>query len=78
MECAGVKKLLSEYIDGSLDAQAGAAVKDHVSTCKGCKEELASLSAMVEALGSLEPVKAPADFLEKSMNVWSLASGYTG
>ena len=65
MECAGVKKLLSEYIDGSLDAQAGAAVKDHVSTCNGCKEELASLSAMVEALGSLEPVKAPADFLEK-------------
>ncbi len=65
MECARVKELLSEYIDGSLDAQVGAAVKDHVSICKGCKEELASLSAMVEELASLEPVKAPADFLEK-------------
>jgi len=65
MECARVKELLSEYIDGSLDAQVGAAVKDHVSICNGCKEELASLSAMVEELGSLEPVKAPADFLEK-------------
>ena len=65
MECARVKELLSEYIDGSLDALVGAAVKDHVSICNGCKEELASLSAMVEELGSLEPVKAPADFLEK-------------
>lgn len=65
MECGRVKELLSEYIDGSLDAQVGAAVKDHVSICNGCKEELASLSAMVEELGSLEPVKAPADFLEK-------------
>jgi len=65
MECVRVKELLSEYIDGSLDAQVGAAVKDHVSICNGCKEELASLSAMVEELGSLEPVKAPADFLEK-------------
>jgi len=65
MECARVKELLSEYIDGSLDAQVGAAVKNHVSICKVCKEELASLSAMVEELASLEPVKAPADFLEK-------------
>jgi hypothetical protein len=65
MECARVKELLSEYIDGSLDAQVGAAVRDHVSICNDCKEELASLSAMVEELGSLEPVKAPADFLEK-------------
>lgn len=65
MECSRVKELLSEYIDGSLDAQAGAAVKDHVSICNGCQEELASLSAMVEELGTLEPVQAPADFLEK-------------
>jgi hypothetical protein len=65
MECARVKELLSEYVDGSLDAQVGAAVRDHVSICNDCKEELASLSAMVEELGSLEPVKAPADFLEK-------------
>lgn len=65
MECARIKELLSEYIDGTLDAQARAVVEDHVATCKSCKEELASLSALVEELGSLEPVKAPEDFLEK-------------
>jgi hypothetical protein len=65
MECTRVKELLSEYIDGSLDEQVSAEVKDHVSTCNGCKEELASLRAMVEELGTLEPVKAPADFLEQ-------------
>ena len=65
MECARIKELLSEYIDGTLDAQARAVVENHVATCKSCKEELASLSALVEELGSLEPVKAPEDFLEK-------------
>jgi hypothetical protein len=65
MECARVKELLSEYIDGSLDTQVDAEVKDHVAICNGCREELASLSAMVEELGSFEPVKAPADFLEQ-------------
>ncbi len=65
MECAGIRELLSEYIDGTLDAQARAAVEKHISICERCKEELASLSAMVEELGSLEEVKAPADFLEK-------------
>jgi hypothetical protein len=65
MECARIKELLSEYIDGTLGAQARAVVADHVATCKSCKEELASLSALVEELGSLETVKAPEDFLEK-------------
>lgn len=65
MECARIKELLSEYIDGTLDTQAKATVEKHVLTCKGCKEELASLQALVEELGSLESTKAPADFLEK-------------
>jgi len=65
MECARIKDLLSEYIDGALGAQARATVEKHIAACKGCKEKLASMSALVEKLGSLEPVKAPADFLEE-------------
>ncbi len=65
MNCAGIQELLSEYIDGTLDAKAVQVVEKHISVCENCKETLASLNAMVEELNALEPVKAPADFLEK-------------
>ena len=65
MECALIQERLSEYIDGTLDANDRAAVENHISTCKTCKEDLASLTEMVEELHAMDPVKAPADFLEK-------------
>ena len=65
MECAKIKELLSEYIDGTLDAQNKALVEAHLLACKNCKEELASLKVIIKELGSLESVEAPEDFLEK-------------
>ncbi len=65
MDCSAIQELLSEYIDGALDVKAKEAVEKHISTCENCNQELASLSAVVEELGSLDQVKAPADFLEK-------------
>jgi hypothetical protein len=65
MDCAAIQKLLSEYIDGTLDAKSVQVVERHVSVCEDCKETLASLTAIVEELNTLEPVEPPADFLEK-------------
>ena len=65
MDCAGIDELLSEYIDGTLDSKTVQMVEKHISVCVDCKETLASLRAMVEELNALEPMKAPADFLEK-------------
>jgi hypothetical protein len=65
MDCAGIQELLSEYIDGTLDVKTVQVVDEHLSVCVDCKETLASLRAMVEELNALEPMKAPADFLEK-------------
>lgn len=65
MECALIQERLSEYIDGTLEADDRAAVENHISTCKTCKEDLASLTEMVEELRAMDPVEAPADFLEK-------------
>lgn len=65
MECANIKEVLSEYIDGILDSQTEARVEEHLSTCRACQEELSSLKAVVNGLSSLESVKAPEDFLEK-------------
>ena len=65
MDCAEIQELLSEYIDGTLDAKSVQVVERHVSVCEDCKETLASLSAIIEELKTLEPVEPPADFLEK-------------
>jgi hypothetical protein len=65
LECTRIRELISEYIDDTLDAEVRAAVEEHISACKGCKEELAKVSVLVDQLGSLEPVQAPGDLLEK-------------
>ena len=65
MDCAAIQELLSEYIDGTLDAKAVQVVEAHISVCEDCKETLASLNEIVEELNALEPVEPPADFLEK-------------
>ena len=65
MECSRIKDLLSEYIDDVLDSQTKAEIDQHLSTCETCSGDLASMKALVEKLRTLEPVKAPDDFLEK-------------
>jgi len=65
MECSGVKKLLSEYIDNALDAQNKAVVEEHLAGCKACSEELAALKLCVNELNSLKEMEAPSDFAEK-------------
>jgi hypothetical protein len=65
MECAKIKDLLSEYIDGTLDAHTKDLIDEHLLVCPKCNEELASLKALIRELGSLESFKAPDDFLEK-------------
>jgi len=76
MNCAAILKWLSEYIDGALDAQTRAEVEKHIAVCENCKQELASLRAVVEELGALDPVKPPADFLEKIHERMETRSGF--
>lgn len=76
MDCAVIQELLSEYIDGTLDANTVQVVEKHILVCKDCKETLASLSAMVEELNTLEPIKPPADFLDKIHQRMEPRSGF--
>jgi hypothetical protein len=76
MDCAAILELLSEYIDGTLDAQTRTAVEKHVAVCENCKQVLASLRAVVEELSALDPVKPPADFLEKIHERMETRSGF--
>ncbi|MFC1576273.1 zf-HC2 domain-containing protein [Candidatus Omnitrophota bacterium] len=65
MKCSDIKKMLAEYIDGTLTESNKALVEAHVASCKMCAEEVAFLKTYIKEAGSLEKMKAPADFLEK-------------
>ena len=76
MDCAAILERLSEYIDGTLDVQTRKAVEKHIAVCESCKQKFASLRAVVEELGALEPVKPPEDFLEKIHERVETRSGF--
>jgi putative zinc finger protein len=65
MNCAGCKELFSEYIDGVLDSDTKAQLEEHVLQCTVCRRILEDLKTLVGELRAVEPVKAPADFLDR-------------
>lgn len=64
MNCSRIKELFSEYMDGQLDKEQEALVKDHLLLCGDCRDEFESMNAIVREMGSLDTIKAPDDFLE--------------
>jgi hypothetical protein len=64
-DCSEIRMLLSESLDDALDDKAKTLVEEHLRTCPACREELDSLKAVVKGIGSLESLKAPADFLDQ-------------
>ncbi|MBW2095236.1 MAG: DUF2275 domain-containing protein [Deltaproteobacteria bacterium] len=65
MECLEIKRHLSEYIDGVLDADKAAQVEKHLESCADCREELSALERVIQTLGSMEVMEAPEDFMER-------------
>ena len=64
MKCREAKKLLSAYIDGSLDKERTAAFEAHIAVCERCGHELNLFSAYRERMASLKESKAPSGFIE--------------
>lgn len=52
-------RVFSDYLDGNLDPRAHRALEAHVRDCPRCQATLASLTATVRALGSLETDSLP-------------------
>jgi anti-sigma factor RsiW len=52
-------RVFSEYFDGDLNARAHRALEAHVRECAHCRATLASLTATVRTLGSLETDSPP-------------------
>ncbi|MBN2099618.1 MAG: zf-HC2 domain-containing protein [Dehalococcoidia bacterium] len=54
--------MLSSYVDWRLDPEESARVEEHLSACRGCREELESLRATVALLRSLPEVTPSKSF----------------
>lgn len=52
MKCAKVKKRLSAFLDGELDAAMREAVATHLDTCSRCKVEAKRLQSAYDLLGN--------------------------
>ena len=68
MTCTEVLAVLSDYLDGDLDAPARAAVEAHLAGCDNCTrfggEFAAVVTALRQRLGQA-PADAPADVLAR-------------
>jgi hypothetical protein len=65
MNCTDIEQILDEYNDGELSAEERLAVESHTQGCESCRESLAEVSAMREALRVLPVVEASPDFEER-------------
>lgn len=59
MQCGGVQKQLSDYLDGRLDRAHRDAVDRHLRACAPCRAELETLRQTVALLHDLEEVAPP-------------------
>lgn len=55
LSCPQVVDLLSDWLEGDLDARTAAAVRAHLAGCPGCTAYVGQLRAAVGVLGALPP-----------------------
>ena len=68
---AGLRRLLSTYVDGSASESERARVEAHLSGCEACRIEADSLRATIELLGAL-PKVAPSRSFALEREPWPL------
>jgi anti-sigma factor RsiW len=67
MTCRESRERLSELLDEVLPASERAEVDAHLADCPECRRELERLRATVSLLQRVEPVRAPAGFVDRVM-----------
>ena len=59
MRCAKARRLISEYVDGSLDSRRSERLRRHLESCPECRDVLADFEAIRRDAGSLEAPEPP-------------------
>jgi hypothetical protein len=65
MTCAEARDRLSALLDDLLDGDERALIEAHLAGCAECRRELAGLRQTVALVQAIEPVRAPAGFVDR-------------
>jgi anti-sigma factor RsiW len=65
MNCRGVSRRLSTYIDGDLSPGIKQSVEEHLQSCRSCRRKLAELKAIVMAARSMPSLEVSSGFKER-------------
>jgi len=65
MGCADLEVLLCDYVDGTLQGESAATVREHLARCAACRELVEDASRAVAFLRRLEPVEPPGELLTR-------------
>ncbi len=63
MNCAEFEILLSDYLDGTLDAAGQIALEQHTASCPGCREFMQDVAGAVRFAKRANPVLPPANLI---------------
>jgi Putative zinc-finger len=59
--CIKNRSFFSAYLDGAVTGQRMQEIARHLESCEDCAQEFSALRTMQQLLGTLGPIKAPAD-----------------
>lgn len=65
MNCRGVSRRLSTYIDGDLSPGIKQSVEEHLQSCRSCRRKLAELRAIVMAARNMPSLEVSGGFKER-------------
>ena len=64
MDCRRCRPLLEAYLEGELREEERLEFEKHIGGCADCRKELDEARKVMELVSSLDPLKAPRDFLQ--------------
>ena len=55
LSCQEIVELVTEYLEGTMDADLRAAFEAHLAKCDGCSHYLEQIEATIRIAGTIEP-----------------------
>jgi len=65
MKCSRIKKKISVYLDGEMPEQEREVISQHLQQCEECRRELTALSAVRDAINTIDGMEAPPYFVTR-------------
>lgn len=53
LDCNEIVELVTDYLDGALDARAAAAFEDHLLICQGCRQYVEQIRRTIDTSGGI-------------------------